>query len=149
MLNRRASDRSVADLHQIGRLTLERLQPRPVLALFQWRTRSLGKVESATQRLVGLLQLVNPERWTEDQFAEVDHDLRDVISGLEQHFTKNVSQADTAHCQIIGAALQSLKDARGWLAQGLSPNPKLRPQTDMKQQIAERAAEAYRALRLA
>lgn len=128
MLNRRASDRDVADLHEIGRVTLERLQARhPLLTWFQSRRRALESVESATQRLVGLLQLINPERWTEEQFVEVDQQLGEIINELERHFTNNVSQTDTAHCHIMGAAIQSIKDARGWLVQGLSPNPKMRP----------------------
>jgi hypothetical protein len=127
------------DLAQVGKATLDALQKRSRASMLA-DLDAVALRESLSELLV-LVQLANPEDWSEDEFAETDEIMGRVIEMLERYQTLKGDE-DLTLCMFIGASVKTLREAHGWLVQGLSPNPQLRPSDDELRELAEARSAA-------
>lgn len=129
---------SPQELQEIARQTLESIEGRnQLLSFFYRRRKGLFDVVAKCRATV---RRVDPQQFTDEQFIEVDEALAGVIDALEQHLAHNVQASDTAQCMFLGDSIQEFRDARSWIVQGYSPDPKKRPSDEERRQQAEEHA---------
>jgi hypothetical protein len=135
-----------AAVEYIGVIATQALKglERPPFFAFWAKRRSRAEVKDALSKLVTLASDVDPRDDSEELIAEVTAKLTLVISALENDFAHKSHPEDAAECQFLGVTLARLKDARKWIAQGLSPNPAKRPSDDARKAAAgARANEVW------
>lgn len=132
------SDPSPTEIQEIARQTLASIERRhQLLSFFYGRRQNLF---DTLARLRATVRRTDPQSFTEEQFAQVDAVLADVINLLEEHLAKNVRASDTAQCMFVGDSIQEFRDARSWIVQGYSPDPRKRPSDAERRQRAEEHA---------
>lgn len=135
-----AYDPPIRHVGLLASQTLLSLEPR---YWFSWR-RTTIELQDVLPAFVDAIVAVNPEELSEEQFAQLIQGLSRVIDKLQEYFARHVSSADTSECHVFGSAVAALKDAKKWLAQGLSPNPGKRPtEPERKAAARRRAAEVW------
>jgi len=88
------------------------------------------------KRIVGLLNELEPNRFSEQQFAEVEAVLSELIDALE-HYILGLHSSERALHQSYGRFVREIREAKRWIAEGHSPDPARRPS---EQELRERAA---------
>ena len=136
---------SPEELQELGRRTMASLEARRQWLAF-WNRRRAA-LQNTIQRFVELVNEVDPSGFTENHFVLVDRTLSEMIEALERHLAGNVESHDTAQCQVFGDAIRQLREARHWIVQGCSPDPRKRPtQEGLDHLTRERAQEAFKSL---
>lgn len=124
-------------LAQISQQTLAAFQGYRAVFRF-WRNPDRDR-QANVQRLLEVLRETDPKDFTEAEFADIGKKLGDVITVLERDFLR-LESTDVARCQLYGQAIQEIKEAKTWIAQGYSPNPTKRPSESQRRTNAERHA---------
>ena len=85
--------------------------------------------------------------FTEEQFVSVDETITLVVTSLERLLMARVDRHEASHLHLIGEAIRALRDARGWIVQGLAPDPTKRPSSEERERMtADSAERAFRSL---
>lgn len=129
---------SPRELQEVARQTLESIEGRSQLLSFFYRSRK--HLFDVVAKCRATVRRADPQQFTDQQFVEVDEALAGVIDALEQHLARNVHASDIAQCMFLGDSIQEFREARSWIVQGYSPDPKKRPSdAERRQQAEERA----------
>ena len=123
-------------IQELGRLAVQSLSSKRS-RLFFWRD-PRQEFRSRLVSLVTLAQSVDPSAFEPEQFGQVDQVLGEAISKLENYFARFVEPSDAVTCYVTGRAISDLREAREWIAQGLSPERSKRPS---KEESSARTAE--------
>jgi hypothetical protein len=86
------------------------------------------------------VESADPAGYSDDQFDAIDKVLGTVIAALEQHLARHVGQHDTVNCQALGDGIKRLREAKEWIAQGLSPDPAKRPSDEALRALGNESA---------
>lgn len=132
------------NLAQVGRAALDALRERSRISKFL----SNPKVElrESLGELLESVQITDPANWTDEDYEQIEEMMASVIERLERHQMTDGDQ-DLALCAFMGSAVKALREAQGWIAQGLSPNPAKRPSDQKLRELeALRSAAALRDL---
>jgi hypothetical protein len=133
---------TVAEIHVIAAQTLQTIERRE--RFFAFLVGGKAHLHRKLAELVRLVGTLDPSGFSENDFAKLTANLSDVVDGLERYFAKHGNANDPAECQFLGQSLTRLKDARKWLAQGLSPDAEKRPSDASRLSAAKaRASEAW------
>jgi hypothetical protein len=126
-----------ADISVVAAQTLHALSAPPRWWFLPQRTFPHKEL----QELVKVASEVDLSGFSEQDFAEVTDKLTQVIDLVEGYFARHVSSKDSGECQRLGDTLRGLREARKWIAQGLSPDPAKRPSdSERLAKAKERAA---------
>lgn len=141
-----SEERSTADQIQVvAAQALKAINQQQSFWTFWYHDRQAINREIA--ELVDLVCKVDPSNFSEDEFAPLTDKLSRVIEALERYFAKHGNANDAAECQVLGSACQRLREARKWIAQGLSPDPAKRMSDAERDQLSDEAAnDAFKAL---
>ena len=136
---------SASDLHRTGLQAIASLREERWRLPF-WRNERVDLYD-AVSRFIQVVYETNIKTFTDEQFALSNDSLTLVINGIESYLARHVDSNDTSQCYFLGYAVQRLKDARYWIAQGYSPDPNTRPSVDERRARAqERASTAFQDL---
>jgi hypothetical protein len=132
-------------VQEVARQTFQALRRRESFLAF-WLT-DRNDLHRDIAQCVKMVCAVNPAHFSEDDFADLTASLSRVIDALERYFAKHGSGKDVAQCYFLGHSLNSLKDAKRWIAQGLPPDPSKRPSAAEREQLSNAIAlEAFKAI---
>ena len=84
---------------------------------------SLAEWFDAVAAFRALIHKIDPDTFTEQQLADVDASITGVVTFLEQHLAREVSQNDTTQLRFLGDSIRDLRESKHWIAQGFSPDP--------------------------
>lgn len=145
---RAANDQPTADRIQVVAAQALRAIERQEGGILAFWHRRHNQLHQQIADLVDLVCQVDPAPFSEDQFVVLGDKLTRVIEAMERYFAKHATASNPAECQFLGSSVQRLKDARRWIAQGLSPDPARRPSEAERERMAnDIAADAFNALR--
>ena len=129
---------SAQDLQEIGRQTLVSLEERRRLLMF-WRDLS-KTMRVAVTRYVQAVYETDPSGFNREQYALADESLNLLIAAIETYLAQHVDCHDISTCQFLGESICQLREAREWIAQGLSPSPPKRPSDAELQKLSDQCA---------
>lgn len=133
-------DQTLSELQEIGRQTTSAISAKEREHL--WWNQQRGEVATIVQRFVNSVYSIEVDRLTEDEFCGIDDVVKCVVESFENHMASHVDPSDTGQLHFLAEATRSLRDARGNIIQGLSPDPRKRPSYQDREKIAAEAAEA-------
>lgn len=125
-------------VEEIGRQTLEVLSQRRYRFMF-WRDPS-ADIRASLRALMRVVRDLNPTNFSDEQFDTVDRLLDEIATALEMYLARHVSNQDTVNCQALGEGIRDLRDAKEWIAQGLSPDPARRPTDESLRALGNESA---------
>lgn len=125
-------------VEQIGQQTLAVMNQRPS-RLFFWKD-PLSDFRAQLRNFVLVVKGVDPSEFSDEQFDAVDRLLTHVVSATERYLAQHIGTRDTVNCQAFGEAIRDLREAKEWIAQGLSPDPARRPSDETLRALGNEAA---------
>ena len=126
-------------IEQIGQQTLDVLSQRKYRFVF-WRRDPHAELRDKLRSLVQTVRAITPAGFTADQFEATDRLLGTILTALEAHFARAVDGRDTVTCQWLNDGINALRDAKEWIAQGLSPDPARRPSDEALRALGNESA---------
>lgn len=138
------TNHALEELQEIGRKTAAAVAEQE--QTYRLWARSKIQLIDTVQRFVKLVYQTDVSAFREEQFVAADEIIRVVVGSLERYLTAQ-DHRDASHLHLIGEVVLTLRDARGWIVQGLSPDPTKRPSYEDRERMTAAAAErALRAL---
>ena len=136
--------RSAEELRQSGLQAVQYLRTQRRTWFRFWREPRADVYDAVS----GFIQVVNEtdiSSYTDEQFALATESLNLVIDRIESYLAGHVDSNDTSQCYFLGDAVQRLRYARNWVAQGYSPDPAKRPsEAELTVHMYADAQEAFK-----
>lgn len=131
---------SPTELQQVSERTLELLETRR--RTLKSSSNSFEEISGTLTDFITTVERLDPIPFSEDDIIQVSRILSAVIGGLEAYLDDDLSQGDSHQRQSIADVTRFLNEARSWIAQGYSPDPKKRPTNAELNRLTDDCAKA-------
>jgi hypothetical protein len=133
------SERALSELQEVGRQAAATLAEQEQ-AYRLWQ-RSRVALTDRIQEFLNAVGHIDVSNWTEDHFVSADKIMGIVVDAIERYLAIHVDQDDTSQLHFLGEAIRTLREARKWIVQGVSPDAAKRPTAEERERLATECAE--------